>query len=96
MEILNDYRTIQVHINSHVTRAQANPPDQASYYLDGYVVMRQCAAEAQAVLAGHYEPGIIGHQVGNVGEAEVRKATMQRSVADYYHYTLRTRFADYG
>jgi hypothetical protein len=79
LEIMNDFRTLQLHISSHVSRAQANPPDQASYYHDGYIVMRQCAADAQAILATHFNPGSMGLQGGAVGEGEVQKATMQRS-----------------
>lgn len=78
LEIMNDFRTVQLHISSHVSRSQSNPPDQASYYEDGYVVMRQCSAEAQAILATHFNPGTLGIQGGQVGESEVQKATMQR------------------
>jgi hypothetical protein len=80
LEIMNDFRTVQLHISSHVTRALANPPDQASYYHDGYVVMRQCSAEAQAILAIHFNPGNLGTQVGGAGDGEVQKTTMQKSV----------------
>jgi hypothetical protein len=78
MELMNDFRTLQIHITSLITRSEANPPDQQSYYLDGYVVLRQCAAESQAVLAGHFNPGSLGLQAGNVPETEVQKATLQR------------------
>ena len=78
LEIMNDFRTLQIHISSLTTRNEANPPDQQSYYLDGYVVLRQCAAESQAVLAGHYNPGNLGLQGGHVPETEVQKATLQR------------------
>ena len=78
MELMNDFRTLQIHITSLITRSEANPPDQQSYYLDGFVVLRQCAAESQAVLAGHFNPGSIGLQPGNVPETEVQKATLQR------------------
>lgn len=78
MELMNDFRTLQIHITSLITRSEANPPDQNSYYLDGYVVLRQCAAESQAVLAGHFNPGSLGIQPGNVPETEVQKATLQR------------------
>lgn len=80
LEIMNDFRTLQLHISSHVTRAQANPPDDTSYYHDGYVVMRHCSAEAQAILATHFNPGNLGTQAGGAGDGEVQKATMQRSV----------------
>ena len=78
MELLNDFRTLQIHVTSLITRREANPPDQQSYYLDGYVILRQCAAESQAVLGGHFNPGSIGLQSGNVAETEVQKATLQR------------------
>ena len=78
LEIMNDFRTVQLHISSHVTRAQSNPPDSGSYYADGYVVMRQCSAEAQAILATHFNPGNLGLQGGHVGEGEAEQATLQR------------------
>ncbi|KAK5312052.1 hypothetical protein LTR70_008405 [Exophiala xenobiotica] len=82
LEIMNDFRTLQVHITSLVTRAEASPPDQASYYLDGYVVIRQCSAEAQAILATHYNPGNLGVEPGNIPGTEVQKATLQRILLD--------------
>src|ERR1700761_4811987 len=78
MELMNDFRTLQIHITSLITRSEASPPDQQSQYLDGYVVLRQSAAESQAVLAGHFNPGSLGLQAGNVPETEVQKATLQR------------------
>ena len=78
LEIMNDFRTVQVHITSLVTRAEASPPDQAAYYLDGYVVLRQCNAEAQAILATHYNPGSLGLEGGRVPDTELQKATLQR------------------
>lgn len=78
LEIMNDFRTLQMHISSLITRSEAHPPDQQSYYLDGYVVLRQGAAESQAILATHYNPGNIGLQAGHVPETEVQKATLQR------------------
>ncbi|KEF52630.1 uncharacterized protein A1O9_11473 [Exophiala aquamarina CBS 119918] len=78
LEIMNDFRTLQIHISSLITRNEAHPPDQQSYYLDGYVVLRQGAAESQAILATHYNPGNLGLQAGHVAETEVQKATLQR------------------
>ena len=80
MEIMNDFRTLQHHISSLISRAQASPPDGQSYYLDGYVVLRQCAAESQAILAAHYNTTNLGLQTGHVPETEVQKATLQRCV----------------
>lgn len=80
MEIMNDFRTLQMHISSLITRASASPPDRESHYLDGYVVLRQCDAEAQAILATHFNPGNLGFQAGSVAESEVQKATLQRYI----------------
>jgi hypothetical protein len=80
LEIMNDFRTLQQHIASLVRRTEATPPNQDSYYLDGYVVLRQCAAESQAILATHYNPGNLGMQSGSVSDSEVQKATLQRYV----------------
>ena len=80
LEIMNDFRTLQMHISSLITRNEAHPPDQQSYYLEGYVVLRQGAAESQAILATHYNPGNLGLQAGHVPETEVQKATLQRYI----------------
>ena len=80
MEIMNDFRTLQHHTSSLINRAQTSPPDEQSYYLDGYVVLRQCAAESQAILAAHYNTTNLGLQTGHVPETEVQKATLQRCV----------------
>lgn len=80
MEIMNDFRTLQVHITSLVTRPDSNPPDQASYHLPGYSLLRECNARAQAILAMNYNPGSIGLGAGasRVPDTEVQKATLQR------------------
>ncbi len=78
LEIMNDFRTLQHHIESLINRPQARAPDQESYYLDGYVVLRQCEADSRAILATHYNPGIVGLDSGSVPETEVQKATLQR------------------
>lgn len=77
VEIMNDFRTIQLHIASHVSRALAHPLDQQSYYAVGYVVLRQCSTEAQAILASNFDPGSLGVG-GGVGESEAHKATLRR------------------
>ncbi|EXJ95608.1 hypothetical protein A1O1_00730 [Capronia coronata CBS 617.96] len=82
LEIMNDFRTLQIHIASLITRNEATPSDEQFYYLDGYVVLRQCEAESQAILATHYNPGNIGLQSGHVAETEVQKATLQRIILD--------------
>ena len=77
VEIMNDFRTIQLHISSHISRVQAHPPNQQSYYADGYVVLRHCSVEGQAILATHFNPGSLGLS-GGISESEIQKATLQR------------------
>lgn len=88
LEIMNDFRTLQHHISSFITRPAASAPNQESYYLDGYVVLRQCSAESQAILASHYNPGNLGLQSGSVSESEVEKATLQRYVLAASSYLI--------
>ena len=78
LEIMNDFRTLQHHISSLVGRTAARAPDEQSYYLDGYVVLRQCEAESRAILATHYNPRSLGHPGHNVPETELHKAELQR------------------
>ena len=54
-EIMNDYRTIQHRISQY----RANPP-QGQYHETGYGILRQCHAEAQALLSTHFDPGSQG------------------------------------
>lgn len=75
---MNDFRTLQVHITSLVTRPEATPSDESQYYLGGYAVLRRCNAEAQAILATQYDPGSLGLDISNVGDTEVQKTTLQR------------------
>lgn len=76
LEILNDFRTLQMHITSLVTRADANPPDQASVNLPGYALLRQCNAQAQAILANN--PNELDFNPGRVPDTEAQKQTLQR------------------
>lgn len=79
LEIMNDFRTLQQHITAQVTRTEATPTDQAAYYLDGYVILRQANADAQTILAMNYNPGSLGLEgAGRVPDTEVQKATLQR------------------
>jgi len=66
-EIMNDFRTLQIHISR--MRPQ---PSADEYWEEGYTVLRQCAAEAQAILATHFNPGVLGSSL-NGGEQEKRQ-----------------------
>ena len=79
MEIMNDFRTLHLHINAHIMRMQSSHPDQQSYYATGFVVLRQCEAEARAIIARHYNPAIPGlPRPGQIDESEITRATLQR------------------
>lgn len=87
VEIMNDFRTLQLHIESLINRDDATPPDQQSMYLEGYQLLRQCTAEAQAVLATNFNPGNLGLESGRIPDTEVQKATLQR------YYTTAMKLA---
>jgi hypothetical protein len=72
-EIMNDFRTLQFHIAQH--RMEPAPEE---YWEEGYVVMRQCAAESQAILATHFNPGSIQ---GAAGDGEIERMQLQRFVS---------------
>jgi len=95
IEIMNDFRTLQHHITSLVVRQESNPPDQAAYYLTGYVVLRECSLAAQTILATHFNPGSLGLQPGQVPATEVQKATLQRYVSLMALWFNGLRFTGY-
>lgn len=75
---MNDFRTLQLHISAQIQRPQARAPDSSSMYEEGYVVLRQCGAEAQAILATHFNPGSLGLQGVDGGEGDAQKVALQR------------------
>ncbi|KAL8822651.1 MAG: hypothetical protein Q9191_006616 [Dirinaria sp. TL-2023a] len=73
-EVMNDYHMIQRRISQY----QVVAPQQ-DYYEEGYVILRQCAAEAQAVLAAPYD-----YQLLDIprGPGENEKRQLQRQVTE--------------
>ena len=63
-EIINDYRTLLLHIPQQ--NVEATPED---YWEEGYVVVRECLAAAQELLASNYTPATVSGQA-NSDEAE--------------------------
>lgn len=72
VEIINDFRTLQIHI----PQLKSEPPGGAERE-EGYIVMSQCIAEAQQLLAAQFSPESAQHLSGN-GEGE--KIQLQRYV----------------
>ena len=68
-EIINDYRTLLVHISQQQVEAS-----QAEYWEDGFVVLRESQASAQTLMATNYQPCPVPGQ----GNAETEKAELQR------------------
>jgi hypothetical protein len=68
-EVLEDFRGIQHRIAQY----QVNPP-QGDYHEAGYGILRQCHAEAQALLAPQFNPG----QVQNGPAAEQTRRLLLR------------------
>jgi len=48
-EIMNDFRTLQIHI----LQLKTDPPENEAWE-EGYVLMRECIAEAQALLRSQF------------------------------------------
>jgi hypothetical protein len=71
-EVMNDFRTIQHKISQYRVN-----PSQGDYHLAGYGILRQCHAEAQAVLATHFDPGSVQ---GSGSSDEQTKRQLQRYV----------------
>ncbi|BDD56977.1 hypothetical protein MPDQ_002869 [Monascus purpureus] len=72
-EIINDYRTLLVHISQ-----QSTPVPQEEYYEEGYVVMRECLAAAQSLMSSNYNP----HPMPGNGDEESEKMQLQRVILD--------------
>ena len=64
VEVMNDFRTLQHQISQYQII-----PEPEHYYELGYEVLRQCSAEAQAVLSAHYPGGSLQVPSSN-GEKE--------------------------
>ena len=70
-EIMGDFRNLQ----HYIARIQAQPSPE-EYYLEGYVLLRQCAEEARQVLAYPYAPSAEAPK----GDTESEKEQLQRLV----------------
>lgn len=70
-EILSDFRNLQ----HFIAGIRANPSAE-EYYEQGYVVLRQCAAEAQALLAQPFD----SHALEPDGDEEEEKAQLKQYV----------------
>ncbi|KAL9045739.1 MAG: hypothetical protein Q9214_001270 [Letrouitia sp. 1 TL-2023] len=73
-EVMNDFQNLQRRISEYAP----NPPPE-EYYEQGYEVLRQCRAEAQAVLMAPYPPDTL--QVPG-GPEEQEKRQLQRIVSE--------------
>lgn len=73
-EILNDYRTLLVHISQ-----QDVPVPAEDCWEQGYVVIRESLAAAQALMASNYTPSI---PPAGGSDAETEKAELQRVILD--------------
>lgn len=71
-EIINDFRTLLLHICE-----QTIPASPEEYYEEGHVVIRECHTAAQALIGANYTPAAVSSQVSN---EEAEKAELQRYV----------------
>ncbi|KAF2089252.1 hypothetical protein K490DRAFT_72066 [Saccharata proteae CBS 121410] len=70
-EIMTDFRNLQ----HYIARIRASPSAE-EYYLEGYALLRQCAAEAQAVLVAPYAASPTG------GDLEMQRAQLRAVLLD--------------
>lgn len=80
-EIINDYRTLLLHIPQQ--NIDASPED---YWEQGHVLMRECLAAAQALMGSNYTPAMVSGQASN---EEAEKVQLQRYVFAYFLKTPR-------
>ncbi|KAL4923520.1 uncharacterized protein BDV17DRAFT_236911 [Aspergillus undulatus] len=73
-EIMNDYRTLLLHISQ--LNVSVPPEDQAE---EGYRVLRECLAAASALMASSYSPS---PPPANASSEEAEKAQLRRVILD--------------
>lgn len=71
-EVMNDFRTLQ-HL---ISQFQASP-DSEAYNETGYVILRQCTTQAQALLSQHFDTGSL-HVPSSPGEQTKRQLQRYR------------------
>ncbi|KAI9861569.1 MAG: hypothetical protein M1813_005179 [Trichoglossum hirsutum] len=74
-EIMNDFRTLQYYIS----QTKANPTRPEDYYEEGYVVLRQCISDGQAVLSSNFNAS---DSTASSASGEREKAQLQRIMLD--------------
>ena len=73
-EVMNDFRIIQHSIST----CRANP-SASEYQEAGYGILRQCHAEAQAVLSTHFDTGSMGPpSPGEQTKRQLQRCAMPR------------------
>ncbi|KAI9849893.1 MAG: hypothetical protein M1837_000107 [Sclerophora amabilis] len=75
-QVMSDFRNLQTHI----AQVRAEPVDPDEFYEDGYALLRQCAVEAQALLAASFNESML--QAGPDGNEEQKKMQLQRILLD--------------
>ncbi|KAL5002414.1 hypothetical protein BDV10DRAFT_181621 [Aspergillus recurvatus] len=73
-ELMNDYRTLLLHINQ--LNVSTPPADQAE---EGYRVLRECLAAANALMASNYTPS---PPPASISGDEAEKVQLQRVILD--------------
>lgn len=71
-EIINDYRTLLLHICEETI-----PSPLEEYFEEGHVVMRECHTAAQALMGSNYTPASVP---SNASNEEAERAELQRYV----------------
>ncbi|EME46263.1 hypothetical protein DOTSEDRAFT_125391 [Dothistroma septosporum NZE10] len=74
-EIMNDYRNIQ----NYIAQIRANPSAE-EYHEEGYVVLRQCVAQAQGLLAQPFQQDSGGKESEEAVQLHLRRIIVDASM----------------
>lgn len=74
-EIINDYRTLLLHICEETI-----PSPIEEYFEEGHVIMREGHTAAQALMGSNYTPAAVP---SNASNEEAERAELQRCVPSY-------------
>jgi hypothetical protein len=69
-ELMNDYRTLQIHIQQQTMQIPSEEQGR-----EGYKVMKECMVAAQRLLSSNYNISSLQSQSG---DAEAQKAQLRR------------------
>ena len=84
---MEDFRRIQINIS-----ALTATPSSHSYQAAGYGILRQCHAEAQAVLSTHFDTGLLEAQSAQAAlKPQLQRCATPSQLTDAFRLTRYSR-----